>query len=140
MRPRWCLRCLTFLGINMASASTWLRHQHGFAPTRLFVAGAEVRGLVMLAGAPLDLLLLGEQALELGIGLTDHWRDVFGRGLGGRCGFTLGLAPTSAGGDHAPGPGLARGLPDGHRRLTCDLVLRRGAVGEDVALVDSDLY
>ena len=56
MRPRCCLRCLTFLGINMS----------------VTVPGAEVGGLVVLARAALDLLLLGEEALELGIGLLDE--------------------------------------------------------------------
>src|SRR6516165_5175739 len=48
-RPRWVLRCLTFLGINMS--------------VRLL---AEVRGLVMLvAGLTLHLLVLSQLALEL---------------------------------------------------------------------------
>src|SRR3954471_9220679 len=55
MRPRCCLRCLTFFGINMA----------------LLRVPSEVGRLVVLAGEALDLLLLGQQALELGVGLLD---------------------------------------------------------------------
>src|SRR5580692_1552391 len=48
IRPRCCLRYLTFRGINIS--------------VHLL---AEVRGLVVLAGAALDLLVLGQDALEL---------------------------------------------------------------------------
>src|SRR5580693_5412887 len=69
-RPRWVLRCLTFLGINMS--------------VRLL---AEVRGLVMLATLALHLLVASQAALEL-VG--------FGRGarqqVGHRCLFGLGVS------------------------------------------------
>src|ERR1700678_3717275 len=48
IRPRCCLRCFTFRGINMSVDLL-----------------AEVRGLVVLAGPTLDLLVLGEDPLEL---------------------------------------------------------------------------
>src|SRR5947209_2905032 len=120
-RPRCCLRCFTFLGINtphhlerrtrqQAEQSEWVRNSakpkarrpasgwrvgrgpHGAgAPwggtlsdrTRSpgagrarasFVARPEVGSLVGLAGAALDLLLLGEETLELGVGLADDGR------------------------------------------------------------------
>src|SRR6059058_5692664 len=72
-RPRCCLRCFTFLGINTA-------HQLLERRRASLVACPEVGSLVGLAGAPLDLLLLGEEALELGVGLPDD---------GGRLGALL---------------------------------------------------
>src|SRR4029079_4517517 len=101
-------------------------------------------------GAPLDLLFLREEALELGIGLADDGRQLLGPrfvsrrrgarlGLGGTArGSRLGLIGTAAtptGGDDPPGPDLARRLADGHRGFAADLVLRRRPVGKDVALV-----
>src|ERR1700736_2828209 len=73
IRPRCCLRCLTFLGINMS--------------VHLL---AEVRGLVVLAGPTLDLLVLGEDALEL-IGHGRWGGDVGGRQVDQALG-DLGLA------------------------------------------------
>ena len=101
MRPRCCLRCLTFW------ASTWL-----------LVVLAEVRGLVVLAGAALDLFLLGQQALEVGIDLLDELlglRLVAGSSAApsapastGLAGLALvGTATAATGGDDAAGPGLA---------------------------------
>src|ERR687892_388398 len=100
MRPRCCLRCLTLRGINMS-----------------LVPRSEVRGLVVLTGAALDLLLLGEQALALGVGLG----VLFGGRRGPRCAPRLllpGQAPAATGGDDAAGPGrAARRLAHGHGRL-----------------------
>src|SRR5205823_4008301 len=68
-----------------------LGHQH-----RLLVPRAEVRGLVMLSGAALDLLFLGQQALELRIGLLDQRRSLFD-GLGSLATFgALGTLGTLA--------------------------------------------
>src|SRR5450432_165684 len=61
IRPRCCLRYLTLRGINMS--------------VHLL---AEVRGLVVLAGPALDLLVLGEDALEL-VGHGRRGGDVHGR-------------------------------------------------------------
>src|SRR5690349_17911245 len=58
VRPRCCLRCLTFLGINMSVS-----------------VPVELGRLVVLARRALDGLFLGEQALELGIGFL-HERHV----------------------------------------------------------------
>src|SRR5688500_12049608 len=55
MRPRWCLRCATLRGISMS-----------------LVSRAEVRGLGVVVHPALDLFLLGEEALELGIGFLDQ--------------------------------------------------------------------
>src|SRR4051794_1319349 len=141
LRPRCCLRCLTRRGINMS-----------------LVPRSEVRGLVVLAGAALDLLLLGEHALALGVGLGDErgggdralFADrLFGHGFV-RCGHNdsgatrLLLAREAAAatrGDDAAGPsGATRGLTDGHGGLAGDLVLGGGLVGQDVALVDPRLH
>src|SRR5664280_1472591 len=142
IRPRCCLRCLTLRGISMS--------------VHLL---AEVRGLMVLARLALDLLVLGEDALELvrdGRRGGDVGRVVIGEirgdlGLGGvgidgdhTARFTLaGQAATAAGGDQSTGRGLAtltRGLTDGHGRLAGDLLLGGDLVGEDVALVDPDLH
>src|SRR5580704_14038055 len=66
-RPRWVLRCLTFLGINMS--------------VRLL---AEVRGLVVLVTVlPLHLLVLGQLTLQI-VGLGRRNREQVGhRGLPG---------------------------------------------------------
>src|SRR5712692_8708660 len=119
------------------------RHQHGSAVLR------EMRGLVMFApGAALDLLLLGEKALELwvdrhdraflaGLVSCDRFGDL-GRGRR-RSGLAL-VSPTAtaAGGNDPPRPGLAGGFPDRHRRLAADLFLSGCLVGQDVTLVDPD--
>src|SRR2546423_7029082 len=102
-------------------------------------------GLVVLAGAPLDLLVLGQAALELGVGFLDHrlrrsLRGVVGRHLLDRNRLGLGPAPAAAGADDPAGPGLAGGLTHGHGRFLGDLVFAAGPVGQDVALVDPDLH
>src|ERR1700678_420671 len=142
IRPRCCLRCFTFRGINMSVDLL-----------------AEVRGLVMLAGPALDLLVLGEDALEL-VGDRGGGDDVgggqihqslgdlgvaIGVGIDGHHaarGSLLGPAAPATGGDQAAGcvASLARGLPHGHGRLSGDLVLGGDLVGEDVALVDPHLH
>src|SRR6202044_3143013 len=81
IRPRCCLRCFTFRGINMSVDLL-----------------AEVRGLVMLAGLALDLLVLGEDALEVvrdGRRRGDVRRVVVGEPLG-----NLGLGLLGVEGDH----------------------------------------
>src|SRR6188768_402494 len=88
VRPRCCLRCLTFLGINMGSRSQCGdRSGSSVRPERLAarrassaceskssvtVPGMELGRLVRSERATLDLLLLGEEALQLGIGLLDE--------------------------------------------------------------------
>src|SRR5205807_3594927 len=47
-----------------------------WASASLLVPASEVGGLVVLAGAALDLLFLGQQALELGVGLLDERRGL----------------------------------------------------------------
>src|SRR5690606_22942577 len=90
-----------------------------------------------------DLLLLGEQALELGIGLLDEGL-VLGRRLLGR-GLRLGRRRAAAAGGRRHDPsttrlGGARGLAHGHGGLAGDLVLALGAVGQHVALVEPHLH
>src|SRR5262249_5858377 len=111
-RPRCCLRCLTFRGINMESLP-YLRRPS-------VVVAAEVRRLVLLTDTALDLFFLGEQALDLGIGLVHQFAlrlGVFARRFGRRrCGrgrTFLGrgrTATTTAGAHHATALPLARGL------------------------------
>src|SRR3984957_8542255 len=77
-RPRWVLRCLTFLGINMS--------------VRLL---AEVRRLVVLVAVlALHLLVLGQLALQV-VGLGRRRQQVgqgrLGLGLGLGLGLCLGL-------------------------------------------------
>src|SRR3954453_16899125 len=100
----------------------------------LLVPRPEVRGLVVLASAALDLFFLGEETLELRIGFLDERGRLLG-GFGGiyrtlgRGGRTLdrsgglalstglallGLATAATGGEHAAGTGLARRLADRH--------------------------
>src|SRR5690242_9664853 len=90
--------------------------------------------VLTLAGATLDLLFLGEESLELGVGLL-HQRgglldDVVGStlDLGGLAG---GTATTATRGHDATLRALARRLADGHRRFLLDLVLGGRLVGED---------
>src|SRR3954468_23206311 len=104
----------------------------------VFLAAVELGRLVVLAGPALDLLFLGEETLELGVGLLDQRRGlgevlVSDRGLVARRGLAGGTAAASAGA-HDPSTGCARGLPDRHRGLFGDLVLGRGLVGQDLAL------
>src|SRR5947207_2573572 len=106
----------------------------------------------MLAGAALDLLLLGEETLELGVDLGDDRRSLAALVLGhrrrGHRRLRTGLAglallrpaPAAAGRDDAARPSLARRLAYGHGGLARDLVLGGGAIREDVALVDPDLH
>ena len=96
----------------------------------------ELRGLVVGDRATLDLLLLGEEALQLGIGFL-HQR----LGLDGRV-LALGAAASGrrAGHDPAGGTRAAGGLADGHGGLTADLVLAAALVREDVALVEPHLH
>src|SRR4051794_18401678 len=69
------------------------RHQHRS------VIPSEVRGLVVIARQALDLLFLGQQALQLRIGLLDQGcRSLVGLGLAARLGPTA-----AAGGDDAAG-------------------------------------
>src|ERR1019366_7656663 len=136
MRPRCCLRCLTLRGINMS--------------VHLL---AEVRGLVVLARLALDLLVLGQDALELvgdggrggdvGRGVVDQSLGDLGLGGLGVKGdhaarsALLGPTTTATGGDQAAGrwlAGLAGGLADRQGRLTGDLLLGGDLVREDVAL------
>src|SRR5262245_581419 len=122
MRPRWCLRCATLRGINMS-----------------LVSRPEVGRLVVVVHPALDLFLLGEQALELRIGLLDE-----GLVLRGLLGASLGRAATPGGGGHDPlATGLAagtRGLAHGHGGLAGDLLLALGLVGQHVALVEPHLH
>src|SRR3954471_4890072 len=127
MRPRCTFRWRTFLGISMVSV----------------LVPVELRRLVVLTRAALDLLFLGEETLELGVGLLHEGRrfaelPVPARGLVHGSRLVGRTAATAAGTDHAT-PG-ARGFADGHRGLLGDLVLGRGLVGEDLALVDPDLH
>src|SRR3974390_2397269 len=140
-RPRWVLRCLTFLGISMSVGLL-----------------AEVRRLVVLvATLALHLLVLVQLALEV-VGLGRLWQEVDQRlvgggflvrfrgrfvagavdgdrlfdfgldlGLGLRIGFgigreRLGPAPATACGDETARGALGRRLPDGHGGLPRDLV------------------
>src|SRR5262245_30272065 len=122
MRPRWCLRCATLRGINMS-----------------LVPRAEVGRLVVVVHPALDLLLFGEEALQLGVGLLDEGL-VLGDG-----GLLAGLGrPAAAGsrghdalGAAAPGAG---GLAHGHGGLAGDLLLALGLVGQYVALVEPHLH
>src|SRR6516162_5423922 len=129
-RPRWVLRCLTFLGINMS--------------VRLL---AEVRGLVMLvAGLTLHLLVLGQLALQL-VRLGGLREQIAHRRLGllvllfaGAVGSggdlllrlllvllllarreALGPAAAAAGGDEATRTTLPRRLAHGHSGFAGDL-------------------
>src|SRR5206468_667296 len=114
-----------------------------WASTSLFVPAAEVRRLVVLARAALDVFLFGEKALELGVGFLDHRRVLVRRrcvARGDGCGLTLRTPTTAASGDHPPRTGLPRGLAHGHRRFARDLVFGRGLVRKDVALVDPHLH
>src|ERR1700722_8145827 len=109
--------------------------------------------LVVLApGAALNVLFLGQEALQLGVDLDDRSFLVDGRGRrsfrggrGGRGGWRraglaeIGPAPSATGRDDPAGPVLAGRLADGHGRLAVDLVLGRNLVRQDVALVDPDL-
>src|SRR5690606_13767958 len=125
----WCDRAAA-CGAWSYVASTW----------SVTVPVTEVGRLVVLAGGALDLLLLGEEALQFGIGLLHQGGGrlgglVVGRGLG------LGLGGTAAcggGGHDLAGLALTGGLPHGHGGLGADLVLEHGLVGQDVALVDPD--
>src|SRR3954451_15027662 len=105
----------------------------------------ELRSLVVLtlAGAALDLLLLREEPLELGVGLLHQRGGLLRHLLGGTvdlrrlCG---GAARTATGAEDAALRALARRLADGHGRFLLDLVLGRRLVGEDLTLVDPDLH
>src|SRR5690554_4556200 len=102
MRPRWCLRCLTFLGINIS----------------VTIPGTEVGGLVVLAHRTLDLLLLGEEALEVGVGFLDERGRLLDLGLVGGRGLLDRLAAGGGRRGHdAAGASLARGVADGHGGL-----------------------
>src|SRR5437773_9847229 len=101
--------------------------------TRSLLVRAEVRRLVGLAGAPLDLFLFGQEPLELGIGLADDRRHLLGgarllargRPRLGRRRAGLGLIgpPASATGRaHPAGPARARRLPPAHGGLAAALV------------------
>src|SRR5262245_53516720 len=123
MRPRWCLRCATLRGINMS-----------------LVSRPEVRRLVVVVHPALDLLLLGQQALELRIGLLDE-----GLVLRGLLDDSLGRAAAPGGGGHDPlaAGRLAagtRGLAHGHGGLAGDLLFALGLVGQHVALVEPHLH
>src|SRR5262249_43146488 len=128
-------------GAEPCGASAWL-----------LVPSAEVRRLVVLTRAALDLFFFRQQALELGIGLTEQrlrGRGVVvaavlgGRGLGrsGRAVAVLGLpAATATGADDPALPRLTRGLADRHRGFARDLVFGCTLVGKDLALVDPHLH
>src|SRR4051794_2890863 len=79
-RPRCCLRCLTFRGISMRNQSFWRRPQLRSGDPKSSSSSAkplvtllgEVRGFVVGTGsATLDVLLLGQEALQLGIDSID---------------------------------------------------------------------
>src|SRR5579875_475729 len=129
-RPLWTLRCLTFLGINVA----------------LRVLREVGRFVVVAAGPAFDVLLLGEEAFQLRVHDDDRPVVVGGRlhglrGGRGRTRFAQIRPPaTAAGGDDPTGAGLAGRLPHRHRRLPADLVLRGGSVREDVTFVDPHLH
>src|SRR5262249_49222834 len=73
-----------------------------------------------------------------GLGLLAH---LLGRPVHRHLDDLLTTATSAARADDAPtGGDLAGGLADGHGRLAADLVLRRRAVGEDLALVDPHLH
>src|SRR5436305_1331483 len=101
----------------------------------------ELRRFVVLTlpGAALDLLFLGEESLELGIGLL-HQRGGLFAGVVGRALDLRGLpgrtAATATRRHDATLRALARRLADGHGRFLLDLVLGRRLVGQDLALVD----
>src|SRR6516162_3497858 len=133
-RPRWVLRCLTFLGISMS--------------IRLL---AEVRCLVMLvAGLPLHLLVLGQLALQF-VGLRQQiahcpcllvllLAGAVGGGDGSLLlrllrvllarGEALGPAAATARSDEATRAALPRRLAHGHGGLAGDLVLDGDLVGQ----------
>src|SRR4029453_12485789 len=103
------------------------------------VSRPEVRRLVVVVHPALDLFLLGEQALELRIGLLDE-----GLVLRGLLGASLGRPAAPGGGGHDPlAAGLAtgtRGLAHRHGGLAGDLLLALGLVGQHVALVEPHLH
>src|SRR4051794_13710020 len=118
-----------------------------------------MRGLVVLAGAALDLFLFGQHGLEVGIDSHEgaslatrvvvSGRRGLGRlltglaGLAGLAGHTglplVGTAPAATGGDDPAGTAPAAGLAHNHRRFAGNLVLGRDLVGKDLALVDPHL-
>src|SRR4029450_11810980 len=103
----------------------------------------ELRGLVVLARPALDLLFLGEETLELGVGFLHERRGLFGhlaaRALHGPRRGLVGTAATTTRAHHAP-LRRTRRLADGHRGLARDLVLGGRLVGEDLTLVDPLLH
>src|SRR3954470_13688341 len=105
----------------------------------------ELRSLVVLtlAGAALDLLLLREEPLELGVGLLHQRGGLLRHLLGGTLDLRRlrgGAGTTATGADDAALRALARGLADGQGRFLPDLVLGRRLVGKDLALVDPLLH
>src|SRR3954466_3464068 len=108
MRPRCTFRWRTFLGISMVSV----------------LVPVELRRLVVLTRAALDLLFLGEETLELGVGLL-HEGGRFAEllvahpGLAHRSRLVGRTVAATTGADHAATG--ARGLADGHRGLLGDL-------------------
>src|SRR3954451_16630885 len=112
MRPRCTLRWRTFLGINMvalAPSPSRARPRWSLAarPTwSVFLAAVELGRLVVLASPALDLLFLGEETLELGVGLL-HQRRRLGevliadRGLVHRGRLVGRTAATATGADDA---------------------------------------
>src|SRR5215212_6826463 len=86
----------------------------------------ELGRLVVLTGPALDLLFLGEEPLELGVGLLDERRRlgevlVAHRGFVDLRGLARGTATTATGADDTTARG-PRGVTDGHRGLLGDLV------------------
>src|SRR5438045_453996 len=113
------------------------------ASRRSVFVPVELRRLVVLAGAALDLFFFGEESLQLRIGLLHERARLFGELLG----FAVDLgcfrgrsATTTARTHHAARRTLTRRVADRHRGLLADLVLGGGLVGEDLALVDPDLH
>jgi len=163
-RPRCCLRCLTFLGINMSvdlpaevrrlvcswrvrrsissSSASWRSRASGSAGVATRSAtgtsSPSVASSVAGAGAPRRRARWAPRRRGRRWSERPLLRPRFRRTpRRPRPGDALVAAATAAtGGDESTGAALAGGLADGHGRLAGDLVLDGDLVREDVALVD----
>src|SRR3954466_1287005 len=89
VRPRCVLRCLTLRGINISRSLRGAAphtHRHWLPSlASIRIPAVELRCFVVLAGAALDVLLLGEESFELRIGFLDERRGLeLGLGRAGR--------------------------------------------------------